>query len=517
MAMLVSCLLDSTSDSSPGSQATPSFKKTSLTLILFRLSRHLLFCSCLLSSSSTGSAQNRPACHDLPLPTIKTLTLTQTHNNRQIQRTAHFAQPPRGDKGEQCRSDATVTGGNSESDGSAVAASRLPSLLLTLHGFGGSSAGFGANKGRAGGGGYPHIARNLGFGLLSPDGYGKGWNAGPCCGPPRDEGLDDAKFLSETLLGSREVREGMGLSIVAHGSDAGTGSQSSASSSTNGTGTGAAAGSVLQLYLIGFSNGAYMIGKLVPYLIKKHKSTISVAGAIMLAGPQPNLGMMPPPGLESNSQYTPIPTFSYTSSGTTVSSQSQSSQTVTGPYHVTSLMLHGTKDTAVPANGCGKCYPQKLVTKTLDNGTIVEEYVKADVAAGSLGSDILPCCCGIDDWTLKLKLPTCKPAMKVAEALRDDARCGVNVITSGDSSDSKTASATVTYNKGLDRDFKRVNFNLAAPRWRSSIVKSSLSRVTSTVSTTKFNASSYCEVGVKSQPHGVSDQRRHTSGGRGGV
>lgn len=66
-------------------------------------------------------------------------------------------------------------------------------LVVVLHG------GFGSGAQAERAYGWDALADRHGFQVAYPDGVGRSWNAGWCCGPARDQGVDDAGFI-EALL-----------------------------------------------------------------------------------------------------------------------------------------------------------------------------------------------------------------------------------------------------------------------------------------------------------------------------
>ncbi|MGH2719860.1 MAG: alpha/beta hydrolase family esterase, partial [Actinomycetota bacterium] len=62
-------------------------------------------------------------------------------------------------------------------------------LVLFLHG------GFGSGAQAEYAYGWDDAADRYGFVVAYPDGIGRSWNAGACCGPARSEGVDDVGFL----------------------------------------------------------------------------------------------------------------------------------------------------------------------------------------------------------------------------------------------------------------------------------------------------------------------------------
>jgi polyhydroxybutyrate depolymerase len=89
-------------------------------------------------------------------------------------------------------------------------------LVVVLHGAGGTAADVQASLGWDG------LADRAGLVVAYPDGLDRTWNAGRCCGPARDRGVDDVAYL-DALVASLRGSDGVG-----------------------------------PLYAVGFSNGAMM-------------------------------------------------------------------------------------------------------------------------------------------------------------------------------------------------------------------------------------------------------------------
>jgi polyhydroxybutyrate depolymerase len=76
-------------------------------------------------------------------------------------------------------------------------------LVVVLHGAGGTAADVRADLGWDG------LADREGLVVAYPDGLDRTWNAGRCCGPARDRGVDDVAFL-DALLASLRGSDGVG-------------------------------------------------------------------------------------------------------------------------------------------------------------------------------------------------------------------------------------------------------------------------------------------------------------------
>ncbi|HXV92309.1 MAG TPA: PHB depolymerase family esterase [Pseudonocardia sp.] len=72
-------------------------------------------------------------------------------------------------------------------------------LVVVLHGMGGDAEGARRLFG------WDALAERDGFVVAYPDGVGRSWNAGPCCGPAHERGVDDVGFLR--ALAARLVEE----------------------------------------------------------------------------------------------------------------------------------------------------------------------------------------------------------------------------------------------------------------------------------------------------------------------
>ena len=62
-------------------------------------------------------------------------------------------------------------------------------LVVVLHGAGGTASDVRAHLG------WDALADREGMMIAYPDGLDRTWNAGACCGPARDRGVDDVAFL----------------------------------------------------------------------------------------------------------------------------------------------------------------------------------------------------------------------------------------------------------------------------------------------------------------------------------
>ena len=72
-------------------------------------------------------------------------------------------------------------------------------LVVLLHG------GYGDGAGAITQGNWEGAAARAGFMVVAPDGVGRAWNAGGCCGTPQARGVDDVKFV-RTLVGDLSRR-----------------------------------------------------------------------------------------------------------------------------------------------------------------------------------------------------------------------------------------------------------------------------------------------------------------------
>src|ERR1035437_9637503 len=66
-------------------------------------------------------------------------------------------------------------------------------LVMVLHG------GFGSAAGAQAAYGGDWVANFSNAEIVYPDGYGRSWNAGRCCGPAHDRGIDDVAFLTAVI------------------------------------------------------------------------------------------------------------------------------------------------------------------------------------------------------------------------------------------------------------------------------------------------------------------------------
>ena len=83
-----------------------------------------------------------------------------------------------------------------------AAAPAHPALVMMLHG----GFGDGANAERADG--WDAVAERQGFVVAYPDGIGRAWNAGTCCGTPHQRNIDDVAFLT-AVVRDAEARDGV--------------------------------------------------------------------------------------------------------------------------------------------------------------------------------------------------------------------------------------------------------------------------------------------------------------------
>lgn len=120
-------------------------------------------------------------------------------------------------------------------------------LVLMLHG------GFGNGAQAEAAYGWDAAADAYGFVVAYPDGIGRSWNAGVCCGPARDGGVDDVGFLW-ALVQAVGAAEGVDPDRV---------------------------------YVTGISNGAMMAYRLACDLPGSFAAIGPVAGSLMVACPQP--------------------------------------------------------------------------------------------------------------------------------------------------------------------------------------------------------------------------------------
>lgn len=120
-------------------------------------------------------------------------------------------------------------------------------LVLMLHG------GFGTAAQAQAAYGWDAAAERHGFVVAYPDGVGRSWNAGVCCGPARDAGVDDVGFLW-ALVQAVGAAEGVDPDRV---------------------------------YATGMSNGAMMAYRLACDLPGCFAAIGPVAGSLMLSCPHP--------------------------------------------------------------------------------------------------------------------------------------------------------------------------------------------------------------------------------------
>ena len=73
------------------------------------------------------------------------------------------------------------------------AAGRPHALVLLFHG------GLGTGMQMESSSRMSPIADREGFVVVYPDGVSRSWNAGTCCGPPAEQGLDDVRFVADLL------------------------------------------------------------------------------------------------------------------------------------------------------------------------------------------------------------------------------------------------------------------------------------------------------------------------------
>ena len=76
-------------------------------------------------------------------------------------------------------------------------------LVVVLHGAGGAGIDMGTNLG------WDALADRDGLVVAYPDGLDRTWNAGACCGPARDRGVDDVAFL-DALVAVMRRDDGVG-------------------------------------------------------------------------------------------------------------------------------------------------------------------------------------------------------------------------------------------------------------------------------------------------------------------
>ncbi|MFA5941105.1 MAG: PHB depolymerase family esterase [Sinimarinibacterium sp.] len=71
-------------------------------------------------------------------------------------------------------------------------------LVISLHGGWGN----GANQEEISG--FSQLAERHGFIVAYPDGVSRAWNAGSCCGPPQERGIDDVGFVRDLIAQLRK-------------------------------------------------------------------------------------------------------------------------------------------------------------------------------------------------------------------------------------------------------------------------------------------------------------------------
>ena len=74
----------------------------------------------------------------------------------------------------------------------------LKGLVVALHG------GLGNGAIMAKQSGFNAAATRHGFAVVYPDGIGRGWNAGTCCGKPAERNIDDVGFIKALVAVERE-------------------------------------------------------------------------------------------------------------------------------------------------------------------------------------------------------------------------------------------------------------------------------------------------------------------------
>ena len=85
---------------------------------------------------------------------------------------------------------------------SRVASDYGRALVMVLHG------GFGTAAGAQHAYGWDAVANVSNAEIVYPEGYGRSWNAGRCCGPAHDRGVDDVGFLT-AVIRDAERRDGI--------------------------------------------------------------------------------------------------------------------------------------------------------------------------------------------------------------------------------------------------------------------------------------------------------------------
>ena len=75
-------------------------------------------------------------------------------------------------------------------------------LVIVLHG------GFGTAQGAQDAYGWDGVASFSSAEIVYPEGFGRSWNAGRCCGPAHDRNIDDVRFLTDVIRDA-ERRDGI--------------------------------------------------------------------------------------------------------------------------------------------------------------------------------------------------------------------------------------------------------------------------------------------------------------------
>lgn len=83
-----------------------------------------------------------------------------------------------------------------------ASATARPALVMMLHG------GFGTAQGSEDAYGWDAAAAQHGFVVVYPEGIGRSWNGGRCCGPARARNVDDVAFLT-AVVRDAEQRDGV--------------------------------------------------------------------------------------------------------------------------------------------------------------------------------------------------------------------------------------------------------------------------------------------------------------------
>lgn len=122
-----------------------------------------------------------------------------------------------------------------------------PALVMVLHG------GYGTAKAAEEAYGWDALAARRGFVVVYPQGIGRSWNGGSCCGPARDQGVDDVGFLGAVI---RETVERDGVEPG-------------------------------RVYVTGMSNGAIMAYRFACEAAVPPSAIGPVAGALDVACPAP--------------------------------------------------------------------------------------------------------------------------------------------------------------------------------------------------------------------------------------